>query len=227
MEVRVLNRGYVRYIDSMGNDLSVVNAARASFKKESIEWTVGDEKLLKFLLKEGHTSPFRHQVITVEVKAPLMVARQLLKYQVASRHIEDQGGWNEASYRYVTLGLEFYNPTTWRLAAENKKQGSAGNADPDVSVSQNLKLANHIQKSVELYEAALDDGIAPEQARLFLPAYGLYVTWRWTMSLQTMLHVISERTAQDAQHETRQYGLALKEIASRLFPKTMGAFYGM
>lgn len=222
--IPVLDAGYVKYIDHMGSDLSVVNAARASFKKESKEWTSADERLLHFLARENHSTPLRHCVLSLELKAPMMVTRQLQRYAVASLHAEEQTGWSEASYRYVTLGMEFHNPTLWRMAAENKKQGSAGNAAPDVCVAQNLKLASHIQRSMALYESALSDGIAPEQARLFLPAYGLYITWRWTMSLQTALHVIRERTAPDCQWETRQYGLAIADTVHQLFPYTTEAW---
>lgn len=224
MNIPVLDHGYVKYLDHMGTDKSIVNAARASFRKESKEWTASDEKLLHFLAREKHTSPFRHATLSLELKAPLMTCRQLWKYAVSSRQVEDQGGWNEASQRYITMGMDFYQPTVWRLAPDNLKQGSAGNAAADVSVAQHLKLATHIDRSMTLYQAALADGIAPEQARLFLPANALYATWRWTMSLHTALHVIDERTAPDAQMETREYGNAIKAIVADLFPHSLEAW---
>src|SRR5690606_21252109 len=106
--IGVLDKGYVRLVDVMGSDLSVANAARVSFARESTEFDDRDERLIRFLAREGHTSPFRHAMVTFEVKAPLMVARQWWKYVVGSDHTMD--GWNEVSRRYVDTEPEFYMP---------------------------------------------------------------------------------------------------------------------
>ena len=105
--IEVLDKGYIRLVDALGHDLSIVNAARVSYDKESLEFEPRDEKLIKFLIREGHTSPLRHAALTFEVYAPLMVARQWWKYAVASTHIDDQNGWNESSRRYITEQEEF------------------------------------------------------------------------------------------------------------------------
>ena len=110
MKIDVLDKGYVRLVDQLGNDLSIVNAARVSYDKESNEFQDKDVSLIKFLLREGHTSPFRHAALTFEAYAPLMVARQWWKYAVASTHVDDQNGWNESSRRYITEDEEFYIP---------------------------------------------------------------------------------------------------------------------
>jgi thymidylate synthase (FAD) len=108
----------------MGDDLSIVNAARVSYDKESPEYSERDGKLLDFLIDEGHMSPLRHAALTFEIYAPLMVARQWWKYAVGSTHVDDQNGWNESSRRYITEKEEFYFPYEWRTAPENSKQGS-------------------------------------------------------------------------------------------------------
>lgn len=223
MERQVLDKGYVRIVDTLGNDLSVVNAARVSYDKESSEFSERDEKLLSFLWREKHTSPFRHAAITFEVYAPLMVARQWWKYAVSSTHIDDQNGWNESSRRYITEDEQFYIPSMdqWRSAPENSKQGSG---DPiDISVGQYMThdLMDYVDFGKGLYDKALKVGIAPEQARLFLPAYGMYVRWRWTISLQGILNFLDQRLESDAQSEIRDFAIAIKELTKEVFPITM------
>ena len=114
-KIDVLDKGYVRLVDTMGNDLSIANAARVSYDKESKtredgSLNINDQRLIKFLWNERHTSPFRHAAMTFEVYAPLFVARQWWKHAVASTHIDDQNGWNESSRRYITENEEFYIP---------------------------------------------------------------------------------------------------------------------
>ena len=185
-KISVLDKGYVRLVDHMGSDLSVVNAARASFAKESENFSQNDAKLISFLARENHMSPFRHAFITFEFYAPLMVARQHWKYVVGSDHTMDS--WNESSRRYITQEPEFYLPTAeqWRLAAEDKKQGSAGLAGPWIGAVLTTELKELMEKCESLYNMAIDNGIAPEQARLFLPAYGMYLSYRWSCSLQSV-----------------------------------------
>lgn len=228
--VPVLDVGYVTYIRHMGDDLGVVNDLRASFMKRSDVWSPRDAKLLRSAFRRREFSAWRHQVITLEVKAPMMVARQLYKYSVASSQREDQFGWNEASRRYVTLPPEFYVPQAdqWRSAPQNKKQGSSEPipADPDgMYFTDELRL--YITEGLSYYNAALDRGIAPEQARGFLPAYFLYTTWHWTMSLNALCLVLFERLPHEAQEETRDYGLAIRNIANLIWPHTIGALEEM
>lgn len=227
MKINVLDDiGYVRLVDALGSDVTVVNSARVSYDKQVTEMSAKDEGLLSFLAREGHTSPFRHAMLQFEVYAPLMIARQWWKYVVGSDHTLD--AWNESSRRYITESCEFYLPKgdEWRSAPVNSKQGSGIPLDESEGNGLTHELARHIEKGVWLYDKAMKDGVAPEQARLFLPAYGMYVRWYWTASLQSVAHLIQQRTADDAQYEFREYANAVKELASQQFPKSINELVG-
>ena len=216
--ITVLNNGYVRLVDIMGSDLSVVNAARASFAKESKEMTVNDGRLLDFLVRENHMSPFRHAFMTFEMKAPLMVARQHWKYVVGADHTMDS--WNESSRRYITMDPEFYVPTNdqWRLAPDNKKQGSGGPIDPWTGSLLTQQLQDYISQGEALYSMAMENGVAAEQARLFLPAYGMHVVYRWSASLQSVALFLNQRLAEDSQKEIQEYARAVYSLIVDKFP---------
>jgi thymidylate synthase (FAD) len=226
MKIDVLDKGYVRLVDHMGSDISVVNAARVSYDKESQELTERDGKLINFLIREKHTSPFRHAALTFEVYAPLVVARQWWKYAVASSHVDDQNGWNESSRRYITEDEEFYIPTAnqWRSKPENSKQGSGAPVEDAIGQRFTDKLEETIRLGEEAYQSAMEQGIAPEQARLFLPAYGMYVRWRWTTSLQGVITFLDQRLPHDAQSEIREYADAVYVLSKDIFPKTFESF---
>jgi thymidylate synthase (FAD) len=222
-KIEVLDKGYVRLVDTLGNDLSIVNAARVSYDKESEVFTDKDVKLINFLIREEHTSPLRHAALTFEVYAPLMVARQWWKYAVASTHIDDQNGWNESSRRYITEDEQFYIPEAgaWRSKPENSKQGSGA---PILNGGQfTMDLNNYVAQGQELYQRALDYNIAPELARLFLPAYGMYVRWRWTASLQGVITFLDQRLPHDAQVEIQEYAKAVNTLTNQAFPNVMKA----
>ena len=225
--IEVLDKGYVRLVDKMGSDLSVVNAARASFAKESKEFTQQDAKLLNFLARENHMSPFRHAFATFEFKAPLMVARQHWKYVVGSDHTMDS--WNESSRRYITMDPEFYFPAAdeWRLAPEDKKQGSHGIADPFIGSMLTQELMVHAEKGEALYNMAMEGGIAAEQARLFLPAYSMYVIYRWSCSLQSVILFLTQRLSEESQVEIQKYAEAVHELIQPEFPMSMKALMGL
>jgi len=222
MKVDVLDKGYVRLVDSMGSDLSVVNAARVSYDKEVTELTSKDVGLINFLIREKHTSPFRHAAMTFEVYAPLVIARQWWKYAVASSHVDDQNGWNESSRRYITEDEEFYipSPNQWRSKPENSKQGSGAPVDADDGHTYTEALISHINNGEKMYQQAMAEGIAPEQARLFLPAYSMYVRWRWTTSLQGVMTFLEQRLPHDAQSEIREYAGAVLDLSKDIFPVT-------
>jgi thymidylate synthase (FAD) len=252
--INVLDKGYVRMVDQLGDDLSVVNAARVSYAKESSELSDRDKGLLAFLAREGHDSPFRHAALTFEIYAPLMVARQWFKYAVGSTHVEDQFGWNESSRRYITELEEFYIPggADWRSKPENSKQGSGPNlpaqtketmelwesgqydfdtdkAGPGAELTGNYwtrELFNFTVWADELYRKALAAGIAPEQARLFLPANGLYVRWRWTVSLAGVINFLQQRLEHDAQFEIQEYARAVEKGLSEAFPESYKLYFG-
>lgn len=220
----VLDKGYVRLVNHLGSDLTVVNAARVSYQKESFELDEKDEKLISFLAKNEHTSPFRHAMLQFEIYAPLMVARQWWKYIIGSSHLEAIGdtmnGWNESSRRYVTEEPKFYVPTEgeWRSMPENKKQGSGEPVDKELGAQYTKDLLELIEKGEGLYEKAMEDGICSEQARLFLPAYGLYVRWYWTASLQSVAHFIKQRMDGHAQKEIREYAKEVYKLSLEAFP---------
>lgn len=223
--IRVLDKGYVRLVDVMGSDVTVVNAARVSYNKETKELREKDVKLIHYLARHGHTSPFRHATLQFEIYAPLMVTRQWWKYVVGSDHIMD--AWNESSRRYVTEEPEFYIPKTWRSAPKDgKKQGSGEPVDDELNDELRQELTHITYRGYLIYNWALRVGVAPEMARLFLPAYALYVRWYWTASLQSVAHFLKQRLAEDAQWEIRQYAEAVYELAREKFPVSLEALLG-
>jgi len=205
----------VRLIDHMGSDLTVVNAARVSFNKTS-EWDVipeagptegflkyEDERLIKYLAKHGHWTPFGHGSLQFHIKAPVFVARQLVKHQVGLV-------WNEVSRRYVDDEPEFYEPMRWRLAAEDKKQGSSEETIPyDVSATY-----MHAQST---YSAMLAKGVAPEMARMVLPQ-SMYTEWYWSGTLMAFARVCNLRCKPDVQLETRDVCDDIDKLAEEIFP---------
>ena len=235
MKTNVLDKGYVRLVDVMGSDLTPVNAARVSYDKESHELSDKDIRLIKFLAREGHTSPFRHAMLQFEIYAPLMVARQWFKYRIGSTHSDDSGTYvglgngddgsedimharNESSRRYITEEPVFHIPDEWRSAPANSKQGSGGVVHNQVNELLINMLESHVKDSLQKYQDAIDMGICAEQARLFLPAYGMYVRWYWTSSLQGVAHFINQRLAHDAQKEIQQYAKAVYFMTEERFP---------
>lgn len=234
--VNVLDKGYVRLVDWMGSDLSCVNAARVSYDKESQEFDGKDEKLLAFLVRENHTAPFRHAIVSLECYAPLIVKNQWFKHLIGGIYENDHEfkgldpffAWNESSRRYVTENEEFYLPsqTQWRTKPENSKQGSGANASQDLGQECTEQLRDYINLGVTNYKEAMEAGIAPEQARLFLPAYAMYVRWRWTTSLQGVMHFLGLRDETHAQWEIREYARAVKMLTATKFPVSIGSLEG-
>jgi thymidylate synthase (FAD) len=222
-KIGVLDEGYVRLVDVMGSDLSVVNSARVSYDKASEELTEKDEKLIRFLAREQHFSPFRHASLQFEVHMPLMIARQFWKHVVASTHIDDQNAWNESSRRYITEENTYHlpNPSEWRSKPANSKQGSGEPLSSAMGQGLTNKLRKYQEQGEELYQEAMSLGVAPEQARLFLPAYGMYVRFYWTTSLQAVANMLNLRLPKDAQFEYQQYALAIKELSEQHFPVSL------
>ena len=193
----------------MGSDLSVVNAARVSFAKVHTEFDEkSDTKLINYLAKHNHWSPFGHASMQFHIKAPVFVARQLVKHQVGLT-------WNEVSRRYVDTEVEFYEPTEWRLAAENKKQGSS-----EEIVEYSISPAHKFAK--QCYENMLSLGIAPEMARMVLPQ-SMYTEWYWSGTLYAFARVCNLRCKPDAQKETQNVGWDIDKYARKLFPASWRA----
>jgi thymidylate synthase (FAD) len=212
----------VTLVDHMGTDLSVVNSARVSFDKES-DWekfseenhgwqvlSEQDAKLISYLAKHNHWSPFAHTSIQLRIKAPIFVARQLVKHQVG-------GVWNEVSRRYVDSEPEFYFPDRWRGRPVNAKQGSSG-----VVEIIDEYVFRHISDGMATYLGLLDAGVAPEQARMVLPQ-NMQTEWYWTGSLMFFCRVCRERLAPGAQQETREVAEQIAEIVAPLFPVSWSA----
>ena len=192
----------------MGTDLSVVNAARVSFGKETEEFNTSDANLIKFLAKHRHMSPFGHCFATFHVKAPIFVARQLVKHKFLR--------WNEISRRYVDDEPEFYNPESWRGKAKNVKQGSSSEEIPDI----NIKTTQGIQKS--LYEHLLAQNVCPEQARMVLPQNTM-TEWWWSGSLDAWADMCNLRRKDDTQYETRLVANAISMDMKGLYPASWEA----
>jgi thymidylate synthase (FAD) len=206
----------VTYMGHMGDDLTVVNAARVSFNKESflecIDLVKGkyalshkDTKLITYLAKHKHMSPFGHCFASFHVKAPVFVARQLVKHKFLR--------WNEVSRRYVDEEPEFYEPSEWRGKAEDKKQGSSGVVD--VKGSVNMGRASWAAK--EAYTMLLKLGVAPEQARMVLPQ-SMMTQWWWSGSLDAFADMCALRCTQDTQQESREVAMQIDEHMEKLFP---------
>lgn len=211
-------------IDSMGNSLSVVNDARQSFDSESTEFTERDGKLLNYLAKHKHTSPFRGVVFKWAVKCPLFVARQWYKHTIASTYVDDQLGWNEKSFRYVSAEeAEFYIPLVFGKQSKDNRQATDGILDATeqelcFEVMQNATLQAH-----DAYKIMIKHGVSKEQARAILPA-SLYTSFVWTCSLQALFHFISLRIAKGAQGEIVAYAKALLELGRPVAPEAFEAF---
>lgn len=226
IKINVLDQGYVLHKPDWflgSGDLEPVNDAKVSYDRESVELGEKELKLLGFLGCESHTSPFRHSVMKFEIYAPLMVARQWWKYIVGSGH--DESGqdnftaWNESSRRYITEEPVFYivSSDQWRSAPDNKKQGSGDPVPLLLGCEATKRLIMAYQAGYSDYVWALEQGICAEQARLYLPAYGLYVRWRWTASLQAVIHFVQQRIAHDAQKEIQEYAKAVFQIVQTRF----------
>lgn len=209
----------VDYVDHMGTDLSVVNAARVSFDK-STNWddhfneTLGDKdaKLINYLAKHNHWSPFAHTSIQLRVKAPIFVARQLVKHQVG-------GVWNEVSRRYVDSEPEFWFPDQWRgRPAGSMKQGSNG----VIQLGEPYVAEDAVVECLKAYNYLLESGVAPEQARMILPQ-GVMTEWYWTGSLMFFTRVCKQRLDPHAQQETREIAERIAEIVAPLFPVSWSA----
>ena len=209
----------VTYIDHMGSDLSVVNAARVSFGKKS-EWhqriysgepnilKTKDAKLIRYLAKHNHKSPFNHTFATFHVKAPIFVARQLVKHEYMP--------WNEISRRYVDEEPEFYTPTNWRGRSVDKKQGSSGEMFTDVSPNYAYTAAR------ETYRNLLMDGVAPEQARMVLPQ-SMMTEWYWSGTVYAFAKMCQLRMQQDTQQESREVAMQIDEYMEKLYPESWKA----
>ena len=208
--------------DHMGSDLSVVNAARVSFGKKSFALTWDeyeyenqsrsgdliailderDTKLVKYLAKHKHLSPFGHAFASFHVKAPIFVARQLVKHKFLR--------WNEVSRRYTTENIEFYTPDVWRGKSTDKKQGSEG-------VVEGVTVTEYYEACLDVYQQAIQANVAPEMARMLLPQSTM-TEWYWSGSLDAFAAMCRLRCASDTQYESRIVADQISEVMGQLFP---------
>lgn len=225
--LKVLDKGYVGVVNVLGDDLSSVNAARTSFNKKSTVMTDRDRNLIRYLVRNKEYSCFRHNAMTFEVRMPLMVARQMFKYVVASNFTEDQLGWNENSRRYITEDSEYYVPNgyQWRSTPENAKQGSGPVLDSKIGFELTDELKRYQAEGERLYNKAMKLGAAPEQARIFQPSNALYVTVQWTISLNGLFHFLNERLEHGAQSEIREYAQMIAYLVEVHFPESYAAWW--
>ena len=217
----------VKSIDHMGSDLSVVNAARVSFKKESQaeDWrwvdfgnrsgdyvavlSGQDFRLIQYLADHGHYSPFGHCFASFHVKAPIFVARQLVKHEYLR--------WNEVSRRYVDDEPEFYVPEVWRGRSKDKKQGSEGVVD-----LSGYDDWTYNQSCLAMYNDLLKDGVAPEMARMVLPQSTM-TEWYWSGSLDAFANMCNLRLKSDTQYETRLVAEQISDVMAKIWPVSWGA----
>lgn len=204
---------------SVGGDLAVVNAARVSFDKESLEFTDKDAKLIRYLAEHKHRSPFNHSFLSFRVKAPIFVARQLVKHEYLP--------WNEVSRRYVDSEPELYRPEGWRVKAEDKKQGSSEETIDLLSVVTDYELgwyktADDLYEcvstdQVDLYKIMIKAGVCPEQARMVLPLNTM-TEWIWSGSLGAFMKMVNLRDHDHTQYETRLVAKLIAEYIEQEFP---------
>jgi thymidylate synthase (FAD) len=226
-EIKVLDHGFVRYVDHMGSDQRIVEAARISYKSPS-KGDEQDKKLIEYLYKNKHTSPFEMCKLTLNLKMPIFVMRQYVRHRMQNL--------NEVSARYTELPNEFYVPDVWRKQDTKNKQGSVSDEMfyPDVEMHEHFTNAiiksdthsaiiTHNSNSYSLYEAMLKAGVAREMARMVLPVNiytECYVCW----DLKNLLHFVTLRDDSHAQAEIQEYGKAIKQILVDLFPVTMECY---
>ena len=236
-------------IDHMGSDLSTVNAARVSFGKESeaVEWLEydyengnrcgdliavleeRDKKLIRYLAKHKHLSPFGHAFASFHVKAPIFVARQLQKHKFLR--------WNEISRRYVSDEPEFYVPEVWRGKSADKKQGSDGVINMDIITNTGEPYTDKYKETMAeyifeenlvvgiFYKSLLKVGVAPEQARMVLPQSTM-TEWYWSGSLDAFASMCRLRCASDTQYESRVVADQISKVMGDLFPVSWPALIG-
>jgi thymidylate synthase (FAD) len=200
---------HVELIDSAGGDLSVVNSARVSFAKEVADMDTKDVGLIRYLAKHRHDTPFRHNFIQLRCSVPLFLARQLMKHQAGLT-------WNEESRRYIDSTPEFYMPHTWRKRPDGSIKQGSGDAHED-NLNFRFKYDTYINDAQLIYSQMIDDGVAPEQARMVLPQ-SMMVNFIWSGNLLAFFHVYGLRSGEGAQEEAKKFAELLKKAIQPEFP---------
>ena len=222
MKSQVLDKGFVEVVDSLGNDLTVVNSARVSFGKRKETFDKSDERLVRYLAKYKHYSPFRHLQVQFHIKAPEFVMRQWYKHVVGiettSNSSTKDHAWNEISGRYVQVE-DYYEPSVWRKQSDDNKQASEGVLD-DLQQRRMDDAYNDLMRKVRMtYDKMVKAGMAKEQARIILPL-NQYTEVYWTASFQAVMNFIELRNEKTSQIEIQEYAKVMLEQMKEVFPKT-------
>ena len=220
MKSQVLDKGFIEVVDSLGNDLTVVNSARVSFGKRKKYWDKSDERLVRYLAKYKHYSPFRHLQVQFHIKAPEFVMRQWYKHVVGiettSNSSTKDHAWNEISGRYVPVE-DFYTPEVFRKQSEDNKQATEGAVDEQDAAKHHWNMALFHMK--EQYQKLLDMGVGKEQARAILPL-NQYTEVYWTASFQAIMNFIELRNEKTSQWEIQEYAKELGVMMFEVYPMT-------
>jgi thymidylate synthase (FAD) len=210
----------VELIDTMGDELRIVQAARVSYGRD-VEWNEGsiiddkDARLIRYLLKHGHWSPFEHCKVTLHISCPIHIARQWFTHKSWS--------FNEISRRYTSEDIQFYHPRCWRAQDQTNKQASCDELEYDTQTQLDLLLGKVVAVASQAYRDALQMGAVREQARMLLPQ-NLYTRFYATASLRSLLHFLQVRDHAGAQWEMVQYAQAVADIVQDLYPVTYDAW---
>ena len=220
MKSQVLDKGFIEVVDSLGNDLTVVNSARVSFGKRKEKFDKSDERLVRYLAKYKHYSPFRHLQVQFHIKAPEFVMRQWYKHVVGiettSNSATKDHAWNEISGRYVVVE-DFYTPEVFRQQSEDNKQATEGAVENQSAAKHHWEQAMFHAK--EQYQKLLDMGVGKEQARAILPL-NQYTEVYWTASFQAIMNFIELRAEKTSQWEIQEYAKELQKLMFDIYPKT-------
>ena len=220
MKTQVLDKGFIEVVDSLGSDLTVVNSARVSFGKRKEKFDDSDKRLVKYLAKHKHYSPFRHLQVQFHIKAPEFVMRQWYKHVVGiettSNSSTKDHAWNEISGRYVEVE-DYYIPEVFRAQSDDNKQASEGEVELQEECLRNWK--DSIEHAKIFYDGMLRRGVAKEQARAILPL-SQYTEVYWTASFQAIMNFIELRDETTSQWEIQQYAKVIKELMIDIYPKT-------
>lgn len=212
---QVLNNGFVRLIDTMGDDMSVVRSARVSYGNET-KGEEADKKLINYLMKHNHGTPFEHLNFTFHIKAPIFIARQWFRHRI--------GSFNEISGRYVKLDLDFWTPNEWRVNDKENLQSSSFKELSPIEVDELNSSLEQTYKYISItYDYLINQGVAREQARAILPV-GTYTEFYWTVNARSLFNFIKLRTHENAQKEIQDYGNIIYDIAKDTAPWTFEAF---
>jgi thymidylate synthase (FAD) len=210
------NIGSIELVDSMGSDLTIANSARVSFGKRKTELDDSDKKLISYLAKHKHWSPFRHIQLQFHVKAPEIVGRQWYKHVIGSDYSFKDHAWNEVSGRYIVYDDEFYVPQKFRKQSKDNKQASV-DEEVEAKLAAQVTYDTAISHAYSCYKTLLELGVAKEQARGVLPV-SFYTEWYWSASLQAVMNFINLRDDSHAQWEIQMYAQAMKEMALSIAP---------